>query len=185
MTPQPSHPSWADPSAVARVVVTVLSVLAVVGVLYLLRQPLTWFFLAAFLAIAVSGPVAFFSRRMPRGFRDRAHVPAALPRPDCAAAGDRAERGAWGGGARRRRPALRRVGREVGLGQRLVARPRGPVPDPLKLQAKLQDLPALMGGIASWLGDLGLGVVNSGFAMVNIVLMSMFLVGGGPGGRAP
>ncbi len=37
-----------------------------------------------------------------------------------------------------------------------------------------------MGGVASWLGDLGLGVVNSGFAMINIILMSMFLVGGGP-----
>src|SRR5687768_18377189 len=36
--------------------------------MYLLRRPLTWIFIAGFLAIAVSGPVNFLSRRMRRGF---------------------------------------------------------------------------------------------------------------------
>lgn len=172
--------SWADPSAVARVVVTVLAVLLAVGLLYLLRQPLTWLFLAAFLAIAVSGPVTWFSRHMPRGLAITITylllflVPVALllaivpgvvkgvdqlvdAAPRYAADAERwVASNEW----------LRGLEQEYGILS--------------ELQAKLKDLPKLMGGVASWLGDLGLGVVNSGFAMVNIVLMSMFLVGGGP-----
>ena len=37
-------------------------------IIYLLRTPLTWLFIATFLAIALSGPVAFLSRWMKRGF---------------------------------------------------------------------------------------------------------------------
>jgi predicted PurR-regulated permease PerM len=174
-----AHP-WADPSAVARVVVTVVAVLAAVGMLYLLRQPLAWLFLAAFLAIAVSGPVAWFSRRLPRGLAIAvtylllflvpialllAIVPGVVKGVDAlveAAPGYAVDAERWVS----TNSWLRGIEEEYGILS--------------GLQAKLQDLPALMGGVASWLGDLGLGVVNSGFAMVNIVLMSMFLVGGGP-----
>ena len=34
---------------------------------YLLRRPITWIFIAGFIAIALSGPVAFLQRRMRRG----------------------------------------------------------------------------------------------------------------------
>lgn len=172
--------SWADPSAVARVVVTVLAVLLAVGLLYLLRQPLTWLFLAAFLAIAVSGPVAWFSRRMPRGLAITitylllflvpvalllAIVPGVVKGVDQlveAAPRYAADAEQWVAS----NDWLRGLEQEYGILS--------------ELQSKLKDLPKLMGGVASWLGDLGLGVVNSGFALLNIVLMSMFLVGGGP-----
>ena len=35
--------------------------------IYLLRRPLTWIFIAGFIAIALSGPVNFLQRRMRRG----------------------------------------------------------------------------------------------------------------------
>lgn len=172
--------SWADPSAVARVVITVLAVLVAVGLLYLLRQPLTWLFLAAFLAIAVSGPVAWFSRRMPRGLAITITylllflVPIALLLaivPGVVKGVDQLVEAAprYAADAERwvaTNDWLRGLEQEYGILS--------------ELQSKLKDLPKLMGGVASWLGDLGLGVVNSGFALVNIVLMSMFLVGGGP-----
>lgn len=179
-SPPSTGNSWADPSAVARVVVTVLAVLLAVGLLYLLRQPLTWLFLAAFLAIAVSGPVAWFSRRMPRGLAITitylllflvpialllAIVPGVVKGVDQLV--DAAPR--YAADAERwvaTNDWLRGLEQEYGILS--------------ELQAKLKDLPKLMGGVASWLGDLGLGVVNSGFALLNIVLMSMFLVGGGP-----
>lgn len=176
----PAGNSWADPSAVARVVITVLAVLLAVGLLYLLRQPLGWLFLAAFLAIAVSGPVAWFSRFLPRGLAITVTylllflVPVALLLaivPGVVQGVDQLVEAAPAYAADAERWVasnewLRGLEQEYGILS--------------ELQAKLRDLPKLMGGVASWLGDLGLGVVNSGFAMINIVLMSMFLVGGGP-----
>src|SRR5215216_5574610 len=57
--------------AFGRVVLrTVLTVVAVVFVLYLivlLQRPLTWLVIAGFLAIAMSGPVNLLSRHMRRG----------------------------------------------------------------------------------------------------------------------
>ena len=180
MAAESRTPSWADPSAVARVVVTVIAVLAAIGMLYLLRQPLGWLFLASFLAIAVSGPVSWFSRRMPRGLAIAvtylllftvplalllAIVPSAVHGIDAlveAAPSYAAKTEKWVSN----NDLLRGIEEQY----QVVS----------KLQAKLEDLPAMMGGVASWLGDLGLGAVNSGFALINIVLLSMFLVGGGP-----
>src|SRR5688572_18704936 len=54
--------------AVLRVVLTVVLVVLTLYLIYLLRQPLTWVFIAGFLAIALSGPVTFLERRMRRGF---------------------------------------------------------------------------------------------------------------------
>lgn len=177
--PSQDH-SWGDPYAVARVVITVVAVIAALGLLYLLRQPLTWLFLAAFLAIAVSGPVAWFSRHLPRGAAIAvtylllflvpvalllAIVPSVVKGVDAlveaapryaADAQNYVTSSEW----------LRGLENEYGILS--------------QLENRLQDLPKLMGGVASWLGDLGLGFVNSGFALVNIVLLSMFLVGGGP-----
>ena len=40
----------------------------VVYAVYLLRRPITWLFIAAFIALALSPPVRFLNRRMRRGF---------------------------------------------------------------------------------------------------------------------
>ena len=53
--------------AVLRTVLTVVAVVLALYLIYLLRRPLTWIFIAGFLAIALSGPVSFLSRRMKRG----------------------------------------------------------------------------------------------------------------------
>ena len=59
----------AGPSArvIFRVVVIAVLVVLSLYLIYLLRRPLTWIFIAGFLAIALSGPVNFLSRRMKRG----------------------------------------------------------------------------------------------------------------------
>src|SRR3954463_6156631 len=53
--------------AIARNVLVVAGVVLVLYVLYLLRQPISWLIIAAFLAIALAGPVNFFQRYMKRG----------------------------------------------------------------------------------------------------------------------
>ena len=46
----------------------VITVVLTLYLIYLLRRPLTWIFIAGFLAIALSGPVNLLQRRMRRGF---------------------------------------------------------------------------------------------------------------------
>ena len=53
--------------AIARNVLVVVGVLLVLYVIYLLRKPISWLIIAAFLAIALAGPVNFFQRYMKRG----------------------------------------------------------------------------------------------------------------------
>ncbi len=52
---------------VVRVVLIVLTIILTLYLVYLLRTPLTWIFIAGFLAIALSGPVNLLSRYMKRG----------------------------------------------------------------------------------------------------------------------
>ena len=47
---------------------TVVACVLALYMIYLLRRPLTWIFIAGFIAIALSGPVNFLQRRMRRGF---------------------------------------------------------------------------------------------------------------------
>ena len=54
--------------AVLRVVLTVVAVVLTLLLMYLLRRPLTWLFIAAFIAVALSGPINVLERRMRRGY---------------------------------------------------------------------------------------------------------------------
>ncbi|HYN91676.1 MAG TPA: hypothetical protein VER75_07125, partial [Thermoleophilaceae bacterium] len=53
--------------AVLRVVITVVLSALALYLVYQLRQPIGWIVLAAFVAVAASGPVNALSRRLPRG----------------------------------------------------------------------------------------------------------------------
>ena len=53
--------------AIARNVLIVVGVFLVLYVIYLLRKPISWLIIAAFLAVALAGPVNFFQRYMKRG----------------------------------------------------------------------------------------------------------------------
>ena len=63
---QPSTPPLST-RAIVRVVLTVIACVLALYLIYLLRRPLTWIFIAGFIAIALSGPVAFLQRWMKRG----------------------------------------------------------------------------------------------------------------------
>ena len=80
MTTIPAQPGGADqpgrrPSSdeiistrtVLRVVLIVLAVIGTVLVVRLLWKPIGWVVIAAFIAIALSGPVSLFEKKMPRG----------------------------------------------------------------------------------------------------------------------
>lgn len=165
--------------AVLRVVLVVVAVAIALWLVYRLRQPLTWIFLAGFIAVALSGPVYALSQRMRKGFAVLVvylcvvllpiGVLAVLV-PPIISQGDALIE------------ALPGYAADV---QRLVQENetlRGieadyAVTDRLREQAST--LPSRLGDAAGLLSGIGLGLVNSLFAGVTILILSVFLVSSG------
>jgi predicted PurR-regulated permease PerM len=144
--------------AVLRVVLVVVAVVITLALMYLLRQPLTWIFIAAFLAIALSGPVAFLSQRMKRGYAVAIVylililTPFALIGllvPPIVTQNER----------------LRQLQDDYDITGRL--------------EEEAAKLPARLGDAAGVLGDIGVGLVNSIFAAVTIIVLSIFILSSG------
>ena len=154
-----------------RTTLIVLAVALAVYVAYLLRKPISWLVIAAFIAVAVAAPVRILSRHMPkRDFPDRHRL-------------HHADRG-----ADRPRRALDTAARRPGRGPR-EATFRGTCrtsrTSPSSENETLQEpqrrprhrprssggsgkLPGKIGDAANILGDIGVGIVNSIFALVTI-----------------
>ena len=162
----------------------VLIVLCVVGVLLLVRllwQPIAWIVLAAFVAIALSGPVNILARRMRRGLAITIVYVAVLLVPV--------------GLAALIVPPLVRQGVDfvekfpqysddlqdyVEKNEKL-----GNLNDDLGLTDRVNklanDAPNRIGAAAGVLRDLGSGLVNSIFAGFTIFVLSIFMVARGRG----
>ncbi|MGZ6642692.1 MAG: AI-2E family transporter [Solirubrobacteraceae bacterium] len=168
------------PTAVARTVLTVVAVVVVIYVIYLLRRPIGWVVLAAFLAVAMAGPVGWLSRRMRRGLAIAvAYVLLLLTPvllglivvpPFVSGAQDLAKKApTYAQQARdfaNKNPTLRRLERNYGVLTRL--------------ENEAKKLPAKVGtGAATTLSDIGVGLVNSIFAALTILILSIFLVANG------
>lgn len=166
-------------AAIVRTVITVLAVLLAVYLVYLLRKPLTWVVLACFLAIAVAGPVQWFSRYIPRGFAIALTyllllaIPvgiAGIVVPPIVRQGNELANNApqYAQDARDfvdRNGSLRKLETDYGV--------------ITKIEEEAAKLPSKAGGAAKRLADLGVVLVNSLFALVNIVILSVFLVANG------
>ena len=59
---------YASAKSIARIVLIVVGVLLSLYLIYLTRKPITWLLIAAFLAVALAGPVNWLNARMKRGF---------------------------------------------------------------------------------------------------------------------
>ena len=159
------------------IVVTVILTLALI---YLLRQPLTWLVIAGFVALALSAPVGALSRRMPRGLAiaivyllmilvpigiGAALVPTII------------------GEAEELVDNLPQYARDLQEFVRDNDRLRDLEEDydlTGRLEEEAQQLPRRFGDAASVLGDIGSGLVSSIFAFVTILILSVFMLGGGP-----
>jgi predicted PurR-regulated permease PerM len=166
--------------AVIRVVsIVVVSVIALY-LIYLLRTPITWIVIGGFIAIALSSPVTMLERRLKRRGPAIALVYVALILVPVAI------------GAILVPPLVKET-------NRLVDR----VPDyandiqdfvrkndslrklnadydiTTKLQDQAEKLPGKLGGAAGVLSDIGLGIVNSLFALITILILSIFMIGSG------
>lgn len=181
---EPTHVRVAPPRprTVVETVLVVVGVVIALYLVYLLRKPIGWIVLAAFLAVAMSGPVAFFGRRMRRGLAIALSYTLLLLAPVLLAlivvppfvsgAQDLAQQA----------PQYAQQARDFADKNRTLRKLEKNYGVLTSLQDQAKKLPAKVGGsAATTLRDLGLGLVNSIFAGVTIVILSIFMVAGGRG----
>jgi predicted PurR-regulated permease PerM len=185
----PSSPSRGAPvrvdvlsvRVVLRVVLTIVLVVLALYLIYVLRKPLTWIFIAGFLAVALSGPVNWLQRRMRRGFAVAIVYVALILVPVLLA-------------AIMIPPVVQQINNLIDNLPSYVSDLQDFVQknDTLRnleqdynitkeLQKQASTLPARAGSAAGILSDIGLGLVNSVFAGVSILVLSLFMIGSGRG----
>jgi predicted PurR-regulated permease PerM len=173
------HQDMPAPRAVARTVMIAVLVLLALYLIYLLRKPLGWLFIATFLAVALSGPVNLLQRRMKRGlaiaivYLGLLLIPVAIAAvvvpPIVTGAEDLAHNAPQ---------YAQDISDFVNENERLQ-KLNADYDITGKIQEEAAKLPEKIGDAASILRDVGLGVVNSVFALVTILILTAFMLGGG------
>lgn len=166
--------------AVARSVLIAAGVLLGLYVVYLLRRPITWVVIAGFIAVALSGPVNGLEKRIRRRGPAIAIVYVmlilvpvglgALIVPPLVRQGNQLVDDLPGYARQttefvQRNPTLRGLQEDFDLTG--------------KIEEQARALPQEIGSAAGTLGSIGVGLVNSIFALVTIIILSVFLVGSG------
>ena len=165
---------------IARNVLVVVGVVLVLYVIWLLRKPISWLIIAAFLAVAVAGPVNFFSRYMKRGLAIALTYFLLLLVP-------------IGLAAVLVPPIVRQVSDVATNAPSYVQdvedyvhknKTLNDLNEKYDITQKLSDeadkLPSKAGDAAKVLRDIGFGLVNRVFAAVTILILSIFMVAAGP-----
>ncbi len=164
---------------IVRTVLIIVAVILLLYLIYLVRKPIGWLLAATFLAVALSGPVNYLERRMKRGFAitlvylGLLSVPLALGAlivPPLVNEGNNLADNA---------PEYARdVTRFVEENETLRD-----INEDYDVTSKLQEeagkLPDKLGGAATTLRDVGFGIINSIFALVTILILTAFMLGGG------
>jgi predicted PurR-regulated permease PerM len=165
--------------SIVRIVLVVVCVAIVLYLLWLLRKPISWLLIAAFLAVALSPPVNRLNRHMRRGFAIALTylglllIPvlliALIVPPLIGEANDFADNvPRYADDVTEYvedNDRLREINEDYDITQ--------------KLEEEAGKLPSRLGGAAGTLRDIGFGIVNSLFALLTILVLSAFLLGSG------
>jgi predicted PurR-regulated permease PerM len=164
---------------IVRIVLTVVAVAICLYLVYLVRRPLLWLLIAIFIAAALSAPVNLLARRMRRGlavtivFLALLALPLllmALLLPSIITEGDRFAKNV---------PAYADDVTEFVQDNRRLRELNRDYDITSKLQEEAEKLPDKLGGAAGTLRDVGIGIVNSLFALVTILVLTAFLLANG------
>lgn len=167
---------------ILRIIAVVVVCAVALGLIWLLRKPIFWILMAAFIAVALSGPINFLDRRgLPRPLAIAAVyvtlllIPAgliAIVVPPIVTQGTELAEHA---------PEYAREAEKFIQENEQLNKLNEKYDLSTELQKQAQQLPTKIGDAASVLGNIGLGLVNSVFALLNILIMSIFLVSRGRG----
>jgi predicted PurR-regulated permease PerM len=165
----------------------VRTMLAAVGVvlslyvIYLLRKPISWVLIAIFLAVALAGPVSLLERRIRRGFAIAVVYLGLLAVPIGIAALVVPPLVTQVNNLVQNLPKYAQDAQDFTQKNSTLRKLENDYNVTEKLQQQAQKLPAKIGDAASVLGDIGLGLVNSLFALFTILVLTAFLLGSGRG----
>jgi predicted PurR-regulated permease PerM len=171
----------AGPSArvIFRVVVIAVLVVLSLYLIYLLRRPLTWIFIAGFLAIALSGPVNFLARKMKRGLAIAIVYVSLILFPILIGAILVPPVVEQLNNLIQNLPAYAADLQDFVNENERLAQLEEDYNITAELQKQAATLPGRFGDAAGILSDIGLGLVNSVFAAVTILVLSLFIIGSG------
>ena len=169
--------------AIVKIVLIIVAVILCLYLIYLLRRPITWLFIAMFIAVALSPLVNRLSRYMKRGFAIAlvylsllaaiGLLTALLVPPIVNEATDLADNApSYVEDVRdyvQKNDRLNEINKDYQITD--------------KLDEEAAKLPAKIGGAAGVLRDIGFGLVNGVFAFVTIMVLTAFMLSGGPDWR--
>jgi predicted PurR-regulated permease PerM len=172
-------PDFLTVRAVLRTVLTVVAVVVALWLIYLLRRPLTWIFIAGFIAIALSGPITFLERWMKRGLAVATVYVALILTPFALIALLVPPIVTQANNLVHNLPEYAREVTDFVNNNDQLRKLQEDYDITGKIEEQARKLPSRLGDAAGVLSDIGLGIVNSIFAGVTILVLSLFMVGSG------
>jgi len=172
----PAPTPWLSTRAILRVVITVLLCVLALYLIYRLRRPITWIFIAGFIAIALSGPVAFLQRRMRRGAAVALVYLGLILLPVLIMSALVPPIVTQGNNLAQSLPDYARDLTEFVQKNQRLREIEADYDITGKLEEQAAKLPARLGDAAGVLSDIGVGVVNSLFAAITIIVLSVFMI---------
>src|SRR3954468_13503330 len=149
------------------------------SLVYLLRKPISWVLIAVFLAVALAGPVNRLHRHMKRGFAIAIVFLGLLLVPIGIAAVVVPPLVTQGNNLIQDLPNYAHDAQDFTQKNATLRKLEKDYNVTAKLQEQAQKLPGKTSSPASVLGDIGLGLVNSLFAVFTILVLTAFLLGSG------
>jgi predicted PurR-regulated permease PerM len=175
-----ASPNGPSARAIVRIVGVVLTCFIALYLIYLLRKPLSWIVIGGFIAIALSAPVTILERRVRRRglavltvYLGLVAVPvligAILVPPLVKETNNLVDNAPQYAQDIQdfvhKNRSLRKLEQDYDLAG--------------QLQSQAEKLPSKLGGAAGVLSDIGLGLVNSLFALITILILSVFMISSG------
>ena len=176
---QPTPPQLLTARAILRTVLIVVAVVLTLVLIYILRKPLTWIFIAAFIAIALSGPISVLQRYMRRGLAVALVYVALILTPFALIALLVPPIVNQANNLVNNLPEYAQEVTDFVNGNDQLRKLQEDYDITGKLEEQARKLPEKLGDAAGVLSDIGLGLVNSIFAAVTILVLSIFMVGSG------
>jgi predicted PurR-regulated permease PerM len=179
MSAPASTPEFLTIRSILRAVLVVVAVVLCLLLVYLLRQPLTWIFVAAFIAIALSGPINVLERHMKRGFAVAIVYLALILTPFALIGLLVPPIVTQANNLVQNLPQYAQQVTDFVNGNDRLRQLQEDYDITGKLEQEAAKLPERLGDAAGVLSDIGLGIVNSVFQAVTILVLSIFMVGSG------
>jgi len=161
------------------VAIVVIAALALY-IVYRLRRPITWLVLAAFIAVAMTGPVNLLERVMKRGLAIAGAYVVAIAVPLAIVAVLVPTMVGQAEDLANNVPEYAADVTKFVNDSKTLSNLNEKYDFTSEIEKAAQELPSRIGDAANILKDIGVGVVNSVFAGVTILVLSVFMVAGGP-----